>query len=90
VTSLQYFTKHQTAGGQVGKQTQARQGSPTSSKSIYKLFILSLCTECFQAGACKGSAFIIGEQKYDEFECLDFCKSGSFVDISKLSLANFT
>jgi len=35
-------------------------------------------TECFQAGECKDSFYITGAQKSDEFQCLDFCKSGSF------------
>ena len=73
-----YISLYQTPDGQVGSQTQARLSSPTSSKSINKLFILSFYTDCFQAGECKGSIFITGEQKSDEFECLDFCKSGIF------------
>jgi hypothetical protein len=62
------------------------------NKFINLIYIINsfFYTECFQAGECKGSIFITGEQKSDEFECLDFCKSGSFVDISNLSLANFT
>jgi hypothetical protein len=68
----------------VGNQTQAKLSSQTSS--IYKLFILSF----YQAGECKGSIFITGEQKSDEFECLDFCKSGIFKDFSKLTLPNLS
>jgi hypothetical protein len=55
-----------------------------------KINTLSFYTDCFQAGECKGSVFITGEQKSDEFECLDFCKSGSFLDFSNLTLPNLT
>ena len=42
------------------------------------LLFFSSFKECFLAGECKDSFFITGEQKPDEFACLNFCKSGNF------------